>query len=280
VLGNLESAIAMGQQHQKAASRGQMGLFAMGEVAAAKPASKTTTGAVAELPRKDLLTWEKEYLGFYLSDHPLKQALDGREPGSGMEIVKLEDREPGTTVKLVGMVAGVRRVTTKKGRTMAIIEFEDLSGSIELVAFPDSYEQHMAMWEIDKIVEVTAKVDRRGEQTQLICEAATDQFETLVAPPMPSNYVNLRLPLSEDHWGDVRLMQRVNALLKEFEGDDEVVVTLVSPVREVQLRSRTLRVDWSDALQTELEGLLGTGAVRRFEGESAVSPAPIAAVAD
>jgi DNA polymerase-3 subunit alpha len=279
VLSNLESAIAAGQQAQKAASRGQMGLFEMGSISSAKPA-KSTPGSIIELPRKDLLTWEKEYLGFYLSDHPLKEALDS-DPGAGMQIVTLEDREPGSTVRLVGMVAGVRRVTTKKGRTMAIIEFEDLSGSIELVAFPDSYEQNMAMWEIDKILEVTAKVDRRGEQTQLICESATDQFEMIAAPPMPTNYVNLRLPLSEDHWGDVRLMQRVNALLRDFEGDDEVVVTLVSPSREVQLRSRTLRVDWTDSLQTELEELLGVGSVRRFEGEQILRrPTPIAAVAD
>ncbi|CAN5483339.1 DNA polymerase III subunit alpha [soil metagenome] len=279
VLSNLESAIVAGQQAQKAASRGQMGLFDLGSISSAKPA-KSTSGNVVELPRKELLAWEKEYLGFYLSDHPLKEALDS-DPNAGLVIATLEEREAGSTAKLVGMVSGVRRVTTKKGRTMAIIEFEDLSGSIELVAFPDSYEQYMAMWEIDKILEITAKVDRRGEQTQLICESATDQFEMLAAPPLPTNYVNLRLPLSEDHWGDVRLMQRVNSLLREFEGDDEVVVTLVSPSREVQLRSRTLRVDWTDSLQTELEGLLGEGAVRRFEGEQILRrPTPIAAFAD
>ena len=280
VLGRLEAAISSGQQHQKAASKGQMGLFAMGEVATAQPA-RSSTSNVVEIPRKELLAWEKEILGFYLSDHPLKEALDGRDPSAGAKIAQLEDKEPGTTVKLIGMVSGVRRVTTKKGRTMAIIEFEDLSGSIELVAFPDSYEKHLAMWEIDKILEVTAKVDRRGEQTQLICESATDQLEALAAPPPPSNYVNLRLPLSEDHWGDVRLMQRVNALLKEFEGDDEVVVTLVAPAREVKLRSRTLRVEWTDALQSELEGLLGRGSVYRIEREENQRSATlVAAVAD
>jgi DNA polymerase-3 subunit alpha len=236
---------------------------------------------VVEIPRKDLLAWEKEFLGFYLSDHPLKEALDGRDPSAGAKIAQLEDREPGTTVRLIGMVAGVRRVTTKKGRTMAIVEFEDLSGSIELVAFPESYDQYVAMWEIDKILEVTAKVDRRGEQTQLICESATDQFEMLASPPPPSNYVNLRLPLSEDHWGDVRLMQRINGLLKEFEGDDEVIVTLVSPSREVRLRSRTLRVDWNDALRKELEGLLGQDAVYRIQGDRQPPQSiPVAAVAD
>jgi DNA polymerase-3 subunit alpha len=164
---------------------------------------------------------------------------------------------------------------------MAIIDLEDLSGSIELVAFPECYDQHIAMWEIDKIVEVTAKVDKRGEQTQLICESASDQIEALAAPPPPTNYINLRLPISDDHWGDVRLMQRVNTLLKTFEGDDEVIVTLVANAREVQLRSRTLRVEWSTSLQAELEEILGAGAVYRIEGEHRSSiTAPIAAVAD
>jgi len=197
-----------------------------------------------------------------------------------MEIVKLEDREAGSTVRLIGMVAGVRRVTTKKGRTMAIVEFEDLSGSIELVAFPDSYEQYMAMWEIDKILEVTAKVDRRGEQLQLICESATDQIETLAAAPPPSSYINLRLPISENHWEDVDLMRKVNVLLKQYDGDDSVMITLVTDGSEVQLRSRSLRVDWNDALQTELESLLGSGSVRRFDGAALQAETRIAAVAD
>jgi DNA polymerase-3 subunit alpha len=278
VLGRLDAAIASGQQAQKAASRGQMGLFELGSVASAAPSNSKSSTPVFELPRKDLLTWEKEFLGFYLSDHPLKQALDGQAADAGMEIVKLEDREAGTTARLIGMVAGVRRVTTKKGRTMAIVEFEDLSGSIELVAFPDSYEQYMAMWEIDKILEVTAKVDRRGEQLQLICESATDQIETLAAAPPPSSYINLRLPISENHWEDVDLMRKVNVLLKQYDGDDSVMITLVTDGSEVRLRSRTLRVDWNDALQTELESLLGSGSVRRFDTLEAGSR--VAAVAD
>ncbi len=262
VLTRLESAIQSGQQRQKAASRGQMGLFDLG--ALAQPETPSTPSVHDDghlIPKRDLLSWEKEHLGLYMSGHPLNEIFEKTVNEGVTSIVEIPDREPGVQVRVVGMVSGVRRVTTKKNRTMAIIELEDLTGTIELVAFPDTYDANLAMWEPDKIVEVMAKVDRRSDKPQLICESVTDQLRILgVAAPPPCS-VNLRLPLSEDYHNDVRLMQRVDELLKIYEGDDEVVVTLVNGISEIRLKSRSRRVEWSDQLEGDLTVLLGKGSV-------------------
>ena len=271
ILTRLERAIQAGQRRQKAASRGQRGLFDAGMLA--PPVAETpklSSEDEKDIPIKDLLTWEKEHLGLYMSGHPLNAIFEKTVNDGITSLVELENREPGTTVRVVGMIGGVRRVTTKKNRTMAIIELEDLTGTIELVAFPDTYDANITMWEPDKIVEVSAKVDRRGEQLQLICEMVTDKLRTKTEAPLVRS-VNLRLPLSEDYHSDVRLMQRVDELLKVYEGDDEVLLTLVNGVTEVQLKSRTRRVEWSDRLEGDLVVLLGEGAVKRNDPGRLVS---------
>jgi DNA polymerase-3 subunit alpha len=267
VINRLESAISAGQQRQKAASRGQMGLFDLGSVAAPPPRLESSSAdSGPEIDRKELLAWEKEFLGLYLSDHPLKQIFEQSVHAGITPIVELPERESGTSVRVIGMVGNVRRVTTKKGKPMAILDIEDLTGTVSLVAFPECYEQHPGMWEPDKILDIRAKVDRRGgEQVQLICDSATDELKGIEAPPPPRDMVNLRLPISDDHWGDVRLMQRIDQLLQANEGDSIVVVTLVAGEQELKLKSRSRRVDWSETLQTEVEGLLGAGSIIHIE---------------
>ena len=71
----------------------------------------------------------------------------------------------------------------------------------------------------------------------------------------------MRLPLTDNRWNDNRLMQRIDSLLKQHEGDCPVVVTLIVGHERVTLRSRTRKVDWSPGLQASIEEVLGAGSV-------------------
>ncbi|MBA3643598.1 MAG: DNA polymerase III subunit alpha, partial [Chloroflexia bacterium] len=183
-IAQLETSIAAAQRRQKARARGQMGLFDLGSSAPIALANQT----VAQGPQptsRELLAWEKELLGLYMSAHPLTDVLakvDMRSrSGDVVQTIELEQRTPGDIVRMIGMVTAVRRLTTKSNRTMAIVEFEDLTGSISLVSFPESYDRYGALWVADSIVEVVAKLDRRAEELQLICESVSTDFLTAVA---------------------------------------------------------------------------------------------------
>ncbi|MDP9363577.1 MAG: DNA polymerase III subunit alpha [Chloroflexota bacterium] len=265
VIGALEGVIAAAQRRQKASARGQIGMFELG--GAVPPlASSVAVETAPTIPSKQLLAWEKELLGLYLSDHPLSAVLgspgDGRRRVGLSQIVELTERTPGEKVKLVGMITSVRRITTKMNRTMAIVELEDLTGSIELVAFPDCYDKHAGLWEADAIVEVVAKLERRGEGLQLVCESATTEVAVAAPAPLPRRTVHVRLPASSDAWADIRLMQRLDAVLQRHEGDDDVVLH-VPRGRDgaVALRSRSRRVDWTALLAAELAEVVGANRV-------------------
>jgi DNA polymerase-3 subunit alpha len=266
LLDRLDGAIAAAQRRQKATARGQIGLFDGGdaEIVGLATASPPRT-ATSEIPSKQLLTWEKELLGLYLSAHPLSELVSTGQLNHSAQIVEIANREPGSKIKVIGMVAGVRRVTTKSNRTMAIVDFEDLTGNIELVAFPDTYERYAELWVEDQILNVEAKVDRRGEQLQLICESAATELPSAVVSAGPSRQVHVRLTATTDIWADIRTMQMVDEIIRRHEGDDVVVLHVPYRGGVRRLRSRTRRVDWNDVLAAELRRLLGQDGVRLEE---------------
>lgn len=260
IIASLDRIVAAAQQRQKARARGQMGFF--GEFAAASsPVSlpAITSNSPRRPLARELLDSEKELLGFYMSAHPLQQLLGDGPPTHGRrQIVELVGRAPGEMVRLVAMIRGVRRITTKTNRTMAILEIEDLTDTIELVAFPDCYERFAGLWREDAIIEVVAKLDRRGDAPQLICETATLDFEASSSSPALRCAVHVSLPASHDVWADIELMHRVDEVLRRFEGDDAVVLALDrGDGTECRLRSRSRLVEGSQDLEEALATIVG-----------------------
>ena len=266
VLAGLEACIAAGQRRQKATARGQMGLFGGEE---AETAGTATPLPMADVAQRQLLTWEKELLGLYLSAHPLQDVLGpaAANPPRGLgRISEVGDKASGQPVTLIAMVSSIRRVTTRTNRTMAIAEIEDLTGSIEVVAFPDLFERSGEILQPDAILEFGAKVDRRGESLQLVCESVSPTLSVLPVVPESRRRVHVSLTSAPDPWIDIEMMQEVDACLREFEGEDELVFHV--PHREgrlVRLRSRSRRVEWCPALEQSLLGLRGVQRVMSEE---------------
>src|SRR5690606_31947644 len=129
-------------------------------------------------------------LGIYLSDHPVNDVLQRVGLEGRIQITDLESRYPGDKVRIIGRINTARRILTKTNKTMAVLDFEDMTGTIELVAFPETYQTYQDAWEVDNVIEVEAKVDRRGEQLQLICERVFDTIDAL-GPRQSSRQVHI-----------------------------------------------------------------------------------------
>jgi DNA polymerase-3 subunit alpha len=126
-----------------------------------------------ELPQQEKLRMEKEILGFYISDHPLKQVRESARILAPINLADLADySDTGATVSAIVLLTSVKPVTTKKGDRMAIIQVEDLTGQTEAVVFPKSYANIGPHIQADARLMVWGKVDRRDEQVQFIIEDA------------------------------------------------------------------------------------------------------------
>jgi DNA polymerase-3 subunit alpha len=157
---------------------GQGNLFDLmggsGSAAAAETGHDLSTAPkaapVADYPPTEKLRLEKDLVGFYLSDHPLKQLTRPLQLLSPLALGNLDEQVDKARVSVVGMVSGLRPVTTRKGDRMAVLQLEDLSGSCEAVVFPKTYARLADHLMVDARLLIWASVDRRDEQVQLIVD--------------------------------------------------------------------------------------------------------------
>jgi DNA polymerase III subunit alpha len=126
--------------------------------------------AVPDYPPTEKLRLEKELVGFYLSDHPLKQLARQVKLLSPVALGNLEEMADKAKVSAVVMVPELRQVTTRKGDRMAVLQLEDLTGSCEAVVFPKSYARLADHLMVDARLLVWASVDRRDDRVQLIVD--------------------------------------------------------------------------------------------------------------
>lgn len=274
VLKGLETAISTATQRQKAADRGQMDMFGM--VAAGEGTSSAKLPNESPADNRTRLNWEKELLGFYLSAHPLHEILGDSVPSGYAQVADLEGRVNGDRLRFIGMVVDIRQIMTKTNRSMAILKMEDLTGTVEVVCFPDTFEQFGDLVARDEILEITGKVDRRNEELQVIADSVASDLTHIAARKdrQGETRVTVRLPGSEDVWGDIGLMNRVDQVLRQHEGKIPVEIELPHGTSVVRLRSRSRKVEWSRELREEIESLAGT------QSASLIQPVPQSTAAD
>ena len=125
---------------------------------------------VPDYPPTEKLRLEKELVGFYLSDHPLKQLARQVRLLSPLALANLPETADKARVSAVVMVPELKQVTTRKGDRMAVLQLEDLTGSCEAVVFPKSYARLADHLIVDARLLVWGSVDRRDDRVQLIVE--------------------------------------------------------------------------------------------------------------
>ncbi len=170
-IGHLDLALATAQREQRDRESGQVGLFASLGLADEIVAQPLPAGP--EAPRKELLGWEKELLGIYLSEHPLQQMAermgDVVPPVTYLAALKEVDDD---LIVVACVVTSARKHITKEKKLMMFAQVEDLTGMVEVTVFPRTYEATAALWSADEILIVLARVEQRDEAPKLLCEHA------------------------------------------------------------------------------------------------------------
>lgn len=219
-----------------------------------------------KLESRQMLEWEKELLGTYMSDHPLTEVMErvssSPEGRSICDISRLDQLDVNSSVRVLAIIESVRRITTKTNKSMAVVNAEDLSARVEVVLFPSTYEQFSGELNEGNIVDIRGKLEKRGESLQLVCESITSDLPVPVAPPAPVESVIVRFGPAADRWTDVRLLQELDGVLRRYEGDNPVVFMV--PMRSGRprvLRSRSRSVEWSRELEQQLLSVGGIASV-------------------
>ncbi len=190
LLASLDRLCGYAQATQKQREAGQASLFDM-MAPEEKPAIQgPQLEAAAEATQQQRLSWEKELLGIYLSEHPFAHAATKLGPVLTCSIVGLNAEMAGREAIIGGLVAGTRSLNTKDGRTFIAAEIEDLTGSIEVTVWPETYELTRDVWTEGNIVVAAVRIRENNDRLQIAVQRAhifSDSFdpEGLLAEPAP-----------------------------------------------------------------------------------------------
>lgn len=177
---------------------------------------------VSDYPPQEKLRMEKELLGFYVSAHPLKNIKQSSSLLAPINLVDLGEQKDKNLVCVVVMLNHVKKVMTKKGEQMAILQIEDLTTTSEAVVFPKTYERINGILEIDARLIVWGKVDKRDEQTQLLVEDA-EQVEKIQM---------VVVELNPHEASNIDTQHHLRSILKEQSGDkDKAKVPVIGIVQ-------------------------------------------------
>jgi len=193
---DMELVVSWASDRAKDRASGQGSIFDLASTTSSsathlKRAPKAAATQEYDLRRK--LRLEKEIVGFYLSDHPLKPLLEPARLLAPISLAELDQLPDKRKVSAIVMVSAVKIVTTRKGDPMAVLTVEDLSGSCEAVVFPKTYAQLSQHLSEDTRLLLWATVDRRDEQVQLIIDdcSAVDDLNLVLVTLEASHAVDL-----------------------------------------------------------------------------------------
>ncbi|MGQ0551011.1 MAG: DNA polymerase III subunit alpha [Armatimonadota bacterium] len=258
LLQELDAVLAGGGRLARARAGAQTGLFEMGPSApAADPQTEGQREAVEEFSKAELLAMERDMLGMYVSGHPLahhQAALVRRATASVAQVLEMRDR---SEVTVGGLIAGLKRTTTRTGTAMAFMTLEDLTGSIEVIVFPKTYEQSALALKRDAVVIVHGRIDAADQQVKLLAESITALVDTEPAPMLGRDFeATLHVLLDADRHGEDGL-QRLRDLLGRHRGDRPVLLTVRADGRDVRMQAPGVRVASGQDVVTAIENLLG-----------------------
>ena len=168
----LESAMQTGASMQADRASGQMNFFGGGF--GGEDLDTKSLPDVAPWPEPQMLQYEKEVLGFFVTSNPLSKHADMIDIYSSANTGQLNSKWQGREVVIGGMITKVRNIVTKNGRNagakMAVFELEDLQGKCEVVVFPKKLELFGDLVEVDKVIFVEGKVDCQREAPNILCD--------------------------------------------------------------------------------------------------------------
>src|SRR5690242_10570428 len=289
LLASLDQAMEGGQRRQRDREEGQVSLFDAlgGGEAAAKAAVVVPPAArVPEWPQEEMLAFEREVLGFYLSGHPLEQYRELARRIGALNASDLAARPTGARVLLLGQVSAFSESATKSGNRMAFATLELVDGSVPLTIFPEPYRTCAVALRHKGPVIVKGRADNSDKGRVVLAEEIKPLEDAVANGGLGGNGHGNGNGHANGHGGNGRgagnggdvahacrirvsaatepldeVLASVKAACREHEGRTPLFVHVLLPTQEVVLRVKELGVDPAPDLVAKVEGLLGQGSI-------------------
>ncbi len=215
LLAVLDATYDAASASRKEREKGQASFFDLFDEKAEFAASQVPVPDVPEFSEKERLGMEKELLGLYVSGHPLEGISSSLREHVSAQVATLAEHGDGDELSIGGIITAFRKIVTKStGQPMAFFTLEDLTGAVEVVVFPRTYEECFKLIAEDAIVLVQGRLDMKEEGVKVLANAVLPFSHDAVVIPIDgevttrSGLERLKRKLAGAH-GDIPVFLRV-----------------------------------------------------------------------
>ena len=234
---------------KRAEAIGQFDLF--GGESATSVSNDALDIPTGEWEKAMLLSYEREMLGLYVSDHPLLGVEHVLRSGTDMSISELLDDggHHDQIVTIGGLITSVTRKVTRQGASWAVVTIEDLEGSIEALFFSNTYNQYALTLTEDRIVLIRGRVDKREDQVRFTAL----EMKNADVSAAPTGPLVITLPINQC---TPPVVDRMKEILRSHPGKREVHLHLDENGMRTVMKLDTL-ITSSPSLSADLKSILG-----------------------
>ncbi|HYA92910.1 MAG TPA: DNA polymerase III subunit alpha [Thermodesulfobacteriota bacterium] len=148
---------------------------------------------IDEFPENQLVAFEKETIGFYISRHPLSRYEDEIKKYTNLDTAALPKLQNGAEVKVCGLVSALKEIVTKKGDRMGFLTLEDMKGFVEVILFPEVFKAALPCLRGGDPLLVSGTLDLSEEHIKI---KGTEVHSLLEVTSSRERPFHLRIPLS------------------------------------------------------------------------------------
>jgi len=256
-----ESLVKAGAFDFTGEDRGELLKKAQGTSTGPSLFAAVETTKKTETPKDEILAMEKEILGFYMSDHPMKpyQSVIQREDHT--PITELDETEDGSTVRVIGIITHLKKSKSKKGTPVARFVVEDLTGSVECIAFGKAFDDITSQIDDEGIFVLECRLEKGEGQPKLIGGNVIKRISSsdLCSTESKEN-VSVHIKIKMETQG--HLLDDVRKTANDAKGVSKLVVHLEKGGQSIVVNSgASFCVDCDSGIVQKLRDILGPSQV-------------------
>jgi len=208
-----------------------------------------------EFTQQELLAFEKELLGLYVSGHPLEEVKDRLEVFCTHTLAELEEKPPEGELTLGGRVEEIKTIQTQGGSVMAFLTLEDLTGQQEMVIFPGEYDRYQEQLVDDALIMIRARFETKNKRRSLVVQKVFEIGDL-------DQSTELHLQLRTENISEERL-NNLKEMLTSHKGSSKVYFHIANgSSHELVLAGPACHVELSQSLRDQLKSELGESEVK------------------
>lgn len=245
VLAAIDEIRSVSDRLHKQKTNGQSDLFASLSAGKAASAPVDKFPAVAPMPEKEKLSYEKQLLGIYVTENPIATMLKVFQGASLPTLASFAQIQNNNTVKFVAVINKIKQIRTKKDNSlMAFLSLQDTSGQMEAVIFPKSYEQYKNLLVENSALYFEGKVSQRDEEKSILID--------LVSATLPETTKTYDFIIEVPVGTSQTQLMNLNQLLKQNPNGHRGLIVLPNGKNIII----PYGVNYNDALQQKINTIL------------------------